>query len=104
MKYHVAAGTKSLIPAAVYQSAQLAASTLTGGSARDQLLDFLAAPELRDGKGDGAVAVETALLPGVESRQTFRLNHRELISLPGDTPQSCEVFRWILESLSWRRP
>ena len=60
-------------------------------------------PELEDGLGDGAVAVEAALLPGVESRRTFELNHVQLVSLPGDRPEMSELFQWIMETLGWKR-
>ena len=66
--YHVAAGTKSPTPHPVLTAAQESAEKLPKGKPRDQLLAILSSPEFQDGLGDGAVAAEGALLPGVESR------------------------------------
>ena len=77
--YHVAAGTKSYVPRPVLAAAQKTAASLTRGKPRDELLALLSVPELEDGRGDGAVSVESALLPGVASRRTFELNHLQLV-------------------------
>jgi pimeloyl-ACP methyl ester carboxylesterase len=102
--YHAAAGTNSLLPRSALLTAQIAATQLPSGKSREQLLAMLSSPELQAGQGDGAVAVDAALLAGVESRHTFAVNHLELISLPGEPPETCEVFRWIIETLGWQRP
>ncbi len=101
--YHVAAGTRSFVPRAVLETARKAAGSMAKGKPRDQLLAMLNSPELQDGLGDGAVAVEGALLPEVASRRTFDLDHLQLVTLPGEQPEMCEVFPWIMASLGWKR-
>ena len=103
MTYHVAAGSKSFVPRAVLATAEKAADSVPNGRPRDQFLAFLKSSEFQDGLGDGAVAVKDALLPGVKSRRTFDLNHLELVTLPGEQPEQCEVFQWIMATLGWRR-
>jgi pimeloyl-ACP methyl ester carboxylesterase len=104
VKYHVAAGTKSYVPRPVLVAAQKAAASLTLGKPRDELLAHLSVPELDEGRGDGAVAVESALLPGVESRRIFELNHMQLVLLPGERPEMCDVFQWIVQTMNWLGP
>jgi pimeloyl-ACP methyl ester carboxylesterase len=104
VKYHVAAGTKSYVPHPVLAAAQKAAASLTRGKPRDELMALLSVPELDDGLGDGAVSVEAALLVGVDSRRTFELNHLQLVLLPGERPEMCDVFQWIVQTLDWLGP
>lgn len=101
--YHVAAGCKSLVPKSLLDTAQSAAGSIAKKELQDQVLAILSSPELQDGLGDGAVSVQGALLPGVESRRTFDLNHLQLVSLPGAQPEMCEVFQWIMKTLNWKR-
>ncbi|HEY1785004.1 MAG TPA: alpha/beta fold hydrolase, partial [Pirellulales bacterium] len=103
VRYHVGAGTKSLVPKPVLETAHKAALKLAKGKPRDHLLAFLTMPEIEDGLGDGAVSVEGALLAGVESRRTFELNHVQLVWLPSDRPEMSEPFQWIMETLGWKK-
>ncbi len=99
--YHCAAGAKSPVPRPVLCAAQAAAARMTLGKPRDELVALLTLPELDSDSGDGAVAIEAALLPGVEDRRTFELTHLQLVTLPGDRPENCEVFQWIVGALDW---
>lgn len=67
------------------------------------VLDALAAEELQDGRGDGAVAVTSARFPGADNERLFDLNHVELLALPGAQPERAEVYAWIINSLHWSR-
>lgn len=67
------------------------------------VLGALAAEELQDGRGDGAVAVTSARFPGADKERLFDLNHVELLALPGAQPEQAEVFDWIMQSLHWSR-
>ncbi|HEX4142431.1 MAG TPA: alpha/beta fold hydrolase [Pirellulales bacterium] len=102
--YHVAAGTKSYVPHPVLAAAQKTATSLVRGKPRDEMLSVLGMPELQDGLGDGAVSVESALLPGVASRRTFELNHLQLILLPGERPEMCDAFQWVVQTMNWLGP
>jgi pimeloyl-ACP methyl ester carboxylesterase len=62
--------------------------------------DFFEGPELQPGKGDGAVAVNSALLSDAQQRRIFDANHLDLLHLPGDRPEDHEVFQWILDCLN----
>jgi pimeloyl-ACP methyl ester carboxylesterase len=101
--YHVVAGRKGLVPKSVLAAAQLAAAKVDNKDLRDPLVAILKSPEFQDGLGDGVVTIESALLTGVESRQTFELNHLQLVSLPGEPPEACEVFQWIMKILDWKK-
>jgi pimeloyl-ACP methyl ester carboxylesterase len=99
--YHCAAGAKSPVPRPALHAAQAAVARMTRGTSRDELMTLLTMPELESDSGDGAVAIEAALLPGVEDRRTFELTHLQLVTLPGDRPEDCEVFQWITSVLDW---
>jgi pimeloyl-ACP methyl ester carboxylesterase len=68
---------------------------------RKVVLDALASDELRDGKGDGAVAIASARLEGVEGERIFNLNHMQLLALPAEKPEQAQPFQWIVETLDW---
>jgi len=104
VKYHCAAGTKSYVPQTMLVAAQRSALSLTRGKPRDELVSMLEMPELEDGRGDGAVSIQSALLPGVESRRTFELNHMQLVLLPAERPEMSDVFQWIVQTLDWLGP
>ena len=61
---------------------------------------LLDADELRQGRGDGAVTVRSALLAGAVGRAVFDLNHSELLN---STPESAkdDLTEWILQQLKW---
>ena len=101
MTYHCAAGAKSPLPRPVLRAAQAAAARMALGKPRDELVALLTLPELDSDSGDGAVAIEAARSPDVEDRRTFELTHLQLVTLPGDRPENCEVFQWIVGSLDW---
>lgn len=70
---------------------------------RAAVLGALAADELRDGLGDGAVTVTSARFPNTADERLFDLNHVELLALPGAQPEQASVFDWIMRSLHWSR-
>ena len=71
---------------------------------RQVVLDALASDELRDGRGDGAVAVASARLKGSDGERIFDLNHTKLLALPGERPEDADLFQWVLETLGWNVP
>jgi pimeloyl-ACP methyl ester carboxylesterase len=71
---------------------------------RQVVLEALASDELRDGRGDGAVAVASARLKGSDGERIFDLNHIKLLALPGEHPEEAELFQWVLETLGWNVP
>jgi pimeloyl-ACP methyl ester carboxylesterase len=75
----------------------------TAAELQAAVLDALAAEELQDGRGDGAVAVTSARFSGADNERLFDLNHVELLALPGAQPKQAEVFDWIVRSLHWSR-
>ncbi|WP_167546621.1 alpha/beta fold hydrolase [Stieleria maiorica] len=103
IQFHLAAGTKSFLTKS--RRDRLAAA-LPGELARlavskayaariNQLMD---AEELFDGKGDGAVTVESALgLPNPASRKTFPQTHTGLVSADGP-------LEWVLEVTGLAEP
>lgn len=106
IRYHVGIGRKGLLsPEQQNAATQQVNDFLTARNAsphvRSRVLRALSAPELRTGVGDGAVTVESATLPKVDTVRHFDRNHLELVDLPGDRPEQNDVFRWILEALRW---
>lgn len=96
VRFHLAAGTKSFLTEsrrdalAAEVPAELARLGVSQTYAA-RINELLAADELRDGVGDGAVTVESALgLPNPASRKTFSLTHTALVS-------SVEPLEWVLE-------
>jgi pimeloyl-ACP methyl ester carboxylesterase len=71
---------------------------------RRVVLDALDSDELRDGFGDGAVAVASARLKGADGERIFDLNHSKLLALPGERPEQAELFQWVLATLGWNVP
>ncbi|HEV3004498.1 MAG TPA: alpha/beta fold hydrolase [Pirellulales bacterium] len=68
------------------------------------LLDALASDEMRDGKGDGAVAIASARLEHADGERVFDLNHKQLLALPTERPEDAQPFRWVRETLGWPAP
>ena len=67
---------------------------------RARLAGFLdQADALCTGKGDGAVTIASARLPGADSQRMFDLTHIELLQVPDKKPESAPVVQWILETL-----
>lgn len=96
VRFHLAAGTKSFLSGerrdrlAAKLPGELARLAISKAYARriDQLL---AADELRDGLGDGAVTVASALgLPNPASSTTFPLTHTAMVS-------SVQPLEWALD-------
>ena len=69
---------------------------------RAAVLRALDAEELKDGRGDGAVAATSARFDAADEERLFDLNHVELLELPGARPEEADVFQWILAVLHWR--
>lgn len=65
-----------------------------------QLGRVLTSDEMTPGRGDGVVAVASALPADATAVREFPVNHRELLSLPGDEPARHETFRWLQDVLS----
>jgi len=103
VRYHAAVGCRGFLApddlAALRQQLdrrlqQRGASELQ----RAQLAGFLSqADALCTGRGDGAVTIASATLPGADSQRTFDLTHVELLHVPEQQPDSAPVFQWILE-------
>ena len=67
-----------------------------GEASIDTMLEF---DELVDGKGDGAVAVERAKLPGVDNFSVARFSHRSIL----DIPKGSEERRALREIIQFLR-
>ncbi len=61
---------------------------------------FFQSDELRAGRGDGAVSVESALLDDVDGQKIFDVHHLDLLQLPVDHAHDHEVFQWIQSCLN----
>jgi pimeloyl-ACP methyl ester carboxylesterase len=68
------------------------------------LLRCIRAEELQEGKGDGMVTVASALDVEADGKETFPLDHWQLVRPDPAHPEKHPVFRWIVETLSWERP
>ena len=69
---------------------------------RLQILGFARrAEELRTGRGDGVVPIESARLKGVTTEKVFDLNHIEFLITPRDAPEKSLVFQWISDVMHW---
>lgn len=107
VRYHLAIGSRAILTdrecAAVKQDlARFLDARDVPASRRERLLTLIACDELRTGKGDGAVTIRSATLPGAASRKVFDRSHAELLSLPGGRPERNEVFVWMLDVLGWK--
>ncbi|MBI3463835.1 MAG: alpha/beta hydrolase [Planctomycetes bacterium] len=105
VKYHVAIGRKGLITAeksnAVREQLRAAlARRGTPSALLDRLLQLADCNELLAGRGDGAVSVDSAHLPGATSTRIFDLNHWEFLSVPAAGHTEIEVARWVVETLN----
>ncbi len=60
--------------------------------------------ELRPGRGDGCVAVSSALLKHATKTETFDMNHWELIQVPKTAPETSPIVAWIVATLGWKAP
>jgi len=69
---------------------------------RERIVDFLSAPELCHGSGDGAVTLDSATLTDVTASRTFDLNHIALIRPHNGQEGYRTVLAWILDTLDWR--
>ncbi|MCO8120171.1 alpha/beta fold hydrolase [Stieleria sp. TO1_6] len=103
IRFHLAAGTKSFIGAsrrerlALELPAELMRLTVAEGYS-ERLQKLLAADELRQGRGDGAVTVRSALgLSDPASSTSFPLSHTGLVS---DT----EPLEWVLSQAKLGEP
>ena len=103
VQFHLAAGTKSFLPDS--RRARLAAS-LPGELARlavsskyaERIDRLLSSEEFRQGRGDGAVTVDSALgLAGAAQTKTFPLSHTGLVS-------STEPLEWVLQTAGLAEP
>jgi pimeloyl-ACP methyl ester carboxylesterase len=68
-----------------------------------RILDALRSDELREGRGDGAVALSSARLDGTRAEKVVDLNHMQLLLPLEEMPEDGEVFHWIVETLGWQR-
>lgn len=60
---------------------------------------LLKSDEIKDGRGDGAVTVESATaLDGAHCKRVFEVTHSELAGTPDRAKQ---VFSWILQEMQW---
>lgn len=102
VRYHVAAGRRGLLSAARRQEIRRKYPPRTSPDGDEfDLPRLLAAPEFQTGRGDGAVALESALLPGADTQRVFDLNHVGLIRPDVKDVEDSEVFRWIVDTLGW---
>jgi pimeloyl-ACP methyl ester carboxylesterase len=107
VRYYVAIGQRSFlsqerVAAIKSESASFLRRRGTAQEVQRAVVEFLSSDELRDGLGDGAVTVASAAVPAAMATRVFDLNHVQLLSLPGNTPEESELFRWVLESLGWQ--
>ncbi len=108
VRYHVAAGDKSFFTDAQRATIQQRLNDIfrrrrVDLETRLSVLRFLRNDALRNGAGDGAVTLRSALLPGADDEKKFPLNHWQLLSLPGEKPEQNEVFQWVMKTLGWPR-
>ena len=108
VRYHVAAGCKGFFTAeeqnqAVADLDRILREREVPLPFRSSILDFARTPELQSERGDGVVALESALLPDADTRRTFDLNHVELLAANVQRPEESDVFRWIVDTLHWSR-
>ena len=105
IRYHTAAGRKGFISANSRDKllAAMKDYRADGDRRRASILDALMGPELQTGKGDGAVTLDSALLKDANTTRVFDLNHSELIRQKDVAPTEGKVFRWIVDTLSWRQ-
>ena len=103
MRFHLAAGTKSFLTDSRRDRLVAALpgemSRLRISSTYAKRVERLAeTEELRDGLGDGAVTVESALgLPNASTQTTFSLSHTALVSSEGP-------LEWVLERVGLADP
>lgn len=108
IRYHVAAGRKGFFTPEEHE--EVIADLEHTLQQRDVpllvqagIMEFGSAPELRSGRGDGAVTLQSALLPGADNSRVFDLSHTELLAGDVQPPESSDVFRWIVEVMQWSR-
>ncbi|HUY34052.1 MAG TPA: alpha/beta fold hydrolase [Pirellulales bacterium] len=109
VRYYVAIGRRSFLPddrrAAIERElTDFFRRRKIPEEIRRAVLDALAGDELRDGRGDGAVAIDSARLKGADGERIFDLNHTELLALPGERPEEAKLFQWVLATLGWSAP
>ncbi len=107
VRYHVAAGRKGPLSAErqaalVRKAEDYCRVNHVAEPRRRELLEIAGAEEFRNGAGDGAVTLKSALLDGADCSRTFDCGHSDLLALPGETPQGHAVFLWMLETLGWK--
>ncbi|MEO1618597.1 MAG: AAA family ATPase [Planctomycetota bacterium] len=97
IRFHLAAGTKSFLPAGRLEELKTVlpkelARMEIGDTYSKSLTKLISAQELRMGQGDGAVTIESALAwsPRASERR-FELTHTELVASP-------EPLEWVLET------
>lgn len=105
IQYHVAIGTKSFFTKEQYQALITVARRWANDSehpidSRLGILQILESDEMKPGGGDGAVSINSARSIDASTFKRFDLNHLELKDLPGQKPETAEVFQWILQTLN----
>jgi len=104
--YHLAAGRRGLFTVAEHRQFSEEVESLlrrrrVAEGVRASIMAFISSPELVEGLGDGAVSVQSALLPGADTTQVFDRNHVELIRLAENRPEDDALFLWIINTLHW---
>lgn len=106
VRYHVAIGRKSFLnddqrQVLLQQFTRFKRDAQASSSRIHRLLRWLKSDAMQNGRGDGAVSITSARLPGVAGQEIFTLDHLELLYLTPERPAESEVFRWVAKQLHW---